>query len=134
FFWHDDFSGIDWQQRLKSDAQTEFAFLDRTLGEKVNDSSRMEMENFSKKINAYPSDKVQFLKNVAQSYLLYSTSMINCIDNYVDTMLKSDERIKFNWDEPTMAWADTIKTKYGNYNIAADNQFIDSAINALDSG
>lgn len=77
FWWHDDFSDVDWDQRLSGDIQTCIYFVAST-NDKSSDKFQIneDLEKFSKKINEYPSDKRQYLLLGTKKYIQYSNSLI----------------------------------------------------------
>jgi len=86
FWFHNDFSDVNWDKRLESDMKTcVYLFSQAQMGNKIelNES----IEKFSNKINEYPAEKKRFLVDGARLYLTYfdkiSINIIASLDTYI---------------------------------------------------
>lgn len=59
-FWHDDFRGVDWDQKLKSDAFVLFQFMTTTYPSEVAETFSNELDNFGEKVRKYPKKNYLF--------------------------------------------------------------------------
>ncbi len=86
FWFHNDFSDVNWDKRLESDMKTcVYIFSQAQMGNKIelNES----IEKFSNKINEYPAEKKRFLIDGSRLYLTYfdkiSINIIASLDTYI---------------------------------------------------
>lgn len=73
FFWHNDFAGVNWEERLKEDGKSCIHFLNQAIDKSINPHElNKNIEIFSKDINKYPKDKLEILKTVSKFFIEYS--------------------------------------------------------------
>ena len=88
-FWHDDFDGVNWDKKLNHDLITCYYFVDQVEAEKNTYKLNEEIEEFSDKINKYPSAKRAVLVDGTRKIIYYSISsnedFLTTLDNYERT-------------------------------------------------
>ena len=78
--WHDDFSGVDWEKKGKSDIRSCIYFLMRENSPDTDiPAFNKELEEFSISINKYPKDKIQFLEAGTREYSAFLESSLQSI-------------------------------------------------------
>ena len=76
FWWHDDYAGVNWDQRLKTDMKSCVYFFEESNKDANNKYQLNEdLEKFSTKIRSYPKDKKQYLKNGCKIIISYDLSL-----------------------------------------------------------
>jgi|GEM_PF-5217153 len=84
FFWHDDFAGVNWEERLRDDALVCFNTLTKCYSENLDlDDFNTKVSEFSKRISKYPEEKKEPLKHVSQSYIKYANSFRKDIEKAI---------------------------------------------------
>jgi hypothetical protein len=72
-FWHDDFAGVNWEQRLKDDAHSCIFILNSFIrNSTIPTEMNRDIEKLSIEILKYPDDKLNVLKKVSRLYIEYS--------------------------------------------------------------
>jgi len=110
FFWHDDYKNVDWEKKLGNDVRACLYFLGK-YAEKNPDIYRLnsEIESFSKKINGYPEDKVEYLKNCTSTYIKWWDLLS---DTLADSVKKSSVsgHFKFIKSPETMEMDEVLRS------------------------
>jgi hypothetical protein len=72
-FWHNDFAGVNWEQRLKDDAHSCIFILNSFVrNSTIPIEMNRDIEKLSMEILKYPVDKLNVLKKVSKLYIEYS--------------------------------------------------------------
>lgn len=87
FWWHDDFSNVDWDKRLNNDLHTCIYFILMVSDNSANKYQLNEnLEKFSEKIKNYPTDQKRYLLERTKLYIEYYNSinsdLLNSLKNY----------------------------------------------------
>ncbi len=126
YFWHDDFKGMDWDKRLKSDVFVMFDLMGKIGYETQTESLFNEVEKFSKKINEYPVDKKTYLKNALKKFMQYSMAVSDDMIEF-ETKLKNGEEVNPKyWNRTSKSIQDTIVLKYDFRELNTASEQIDS--------
>lgn len=97
FWWHDEYSDVDWENRLSSDMQSCVYFIGVVNEKGVNKYNiNEELEKFSKKINDYPLDKKKYLLNGTKTYISYSNSFTN---DFLASIIGYQKNGEFNYKQ-----------------------------------
>jgi hypothetical protein len=95
FWWHDDYSNVNWDKRLTNDMQSCVYFVSSVNDNTVDKYQLNEnLEKFSEKINDYPADKRQYLLNGTKKYILYSNSLYS---DFLTSFNDYKKNGNFNW-------------------------------------
>jgi hypothetical protein len=77
-FFHNDYSGVDWDKRLDTDMKNCIYFITEGTADETNVYKLNEdLDEFSAKISAYPKDKRQFLMDGCRKYITYLIGIID---------------------------------------------------------
>ena len=115
FWWHDDFLDVDWDSRLSTDMQTCVYFVAKANDKTANRFKlNQDLEDFSRKINSYPTDKRQFLIEGTRKYIRYSQSILNDILNCVEQSIQKKSFIFLAGDETKKLEIELSKFKLKN--------------------
>ena len=70
YFWHDDFAGVDWDERLSSDYETTIYFLNQPYQTEM-DTFRVnqDLEEFSTILQDYPAEHRASLETAIRSHI-----------------------------------------------------------------
>ncbi len=128
FFWHDDFSDVNWKKRLPNDMRTCVYFLNQGI---INNSNQYQfnedLEKFSSKIKDYPNDKKKFLTDGSRKYIHYIQSLTNdVISSFNKYFLTSNFEITFS--KNTIE----LEKQLSKYNLKEDVQLTKRAYLELD--
>lgn len=94
FFWHNDFAGVNWDERLKENGKASVFFLYTSLKESTNPHElNKNIEVFSKDIKNYPKDKLDLLKTVSKTYIGYEKTFGEDLLNAVKYHINYSENI-----------------------------------------
>ncbi|MDX9782915.1 MAG: hypothetical protein RBT35_08065 [Bacteroidales bacterium] len=87
FFWHDDFAGVNWEERLRDDANKCIRLLNRSYSEDI-DQAKFDkaIEEYKKTLKKYPEDRIEVLRIVSQNYIKHSNSFFRDIFRAIDNM------------------------------------------------
>lgn len=112
-WWHDDFDGVNWEKKLKSDLEISIYFLSQAHNDqidtfKLNDN----LEKFSSKINKYPKEKLDFLKDGSRLYIEYSVSLEKEV---IEGMINFYENGEYNFTKSEEA--KILEKKLNSYNV-----------------
>lgn len=101
---------INWDKRLPNDISTACQLI--LLSEDVTniDSNRMQIENFSNKIEDYPSDKKRLLKDGVVSFIKWNISATQDLNNYVDNLTRNSSAV-FEYSD----WSNDLYDSVLNY-------------------
>jgi hypothetical protein len=112
YFWHDDFSGVNWEKRLRSDKEVIVGYL-APDGEKGYEVNR-EKEKFVNEITKYPPDKLNELKKTAKIYIAYSKSVYDDLDIWALSVDSANNSYPpFKLSTRTIAFADSLENNCG---------------------
>lgn len=96
-FWHDDYSGVNWEKRLSHDAESLFYLMNYSISDDVDVLKLNEqLEYFSEKVSSYPEDKKQHLETFAQTYLSYYKLLT---DDFKESMRNYARTSEFDFDK-----------------------------------
>jgi hypothetical protein len=109
FFWHDDFAGVDWTQRINNDIATTIELMGASTTDHQIDNTKKQIEDFSKKIAAYPSDKKKLIQRGVDMFLIFQKHMATDLLHYVENLEDGQE---FNLSDKTKALYDTLSNHY----------------------
>jgi hypothetical protein len=133
FFWHDDFAGVDWNERIKDDIMIECRLIDYSTGITNINDIQMQTEEFSKRISTYPSKWKQELKNGASAYIRWNLSLKNDVINYATDIINGLNK-QFDFSESTNKIYDSTKNYYGVQTVSITSKSLDSTLNAGNYG
>lgn len=132
-FWHKDDpidisneDSIDWSKRIPDDISTAFDLINYSNDKDDIDNDKMQMEDFSKKINTYPADKKEKIENGVINYLKYNISTSADAVNYLKALSK-DSNAVFVYSDVSIKEYDSV---YSYYNIP-DIQKIKIAVDSM---
>ncbi|MFH2108155.1 MAG: hypothetical protein ABII93_05740 [Chrysiogenia bacterium] len=92
FFWHNDFAGVNWDEKLKDDGRYCIYLFHGSIDESVNPQELSKnSETFKKNINKYPKDKLDVLKSFSRLYFKYQLAMFSNIVAAFQTYLSFGE-------------------------------------------
>lgn len=86
--WHDDYSGMDWDRRLRNDVEAVAALLGgraQIEPAQVPEFNRA-VEAFSDEIAAYPSEQLNHLASFGALYIAYTESLANDLSDSFDAI------------------------------------------------
>lgn len=112
YFWHDDFADVDWNERIKNDAATVIALIDQSSQSQNIDDTKMQIENFSKKISAYPRDKIERLKIAGIRFIKYLEYMASDMTIYIDSVMVGADLKPEQWDKHPRYFDDSLKQEF----------------------
>lgn len=112
YFWHDDFAGVDWEQRIKSDASTVLNLIDLSAETQNIDDTKMQIEKFSQKIGAYPKDKKERLKIAGSRYIKYVEYMTDDMSSYIDSVMVGADLKPEKWDKHPQYFEDSLNKDF----------------------
>ncbi|MEP3836002.1 MAG: hypothetical protein ABJM36_00040 [Algibacter sp.] len=119
-WWHDDFEEVDWEKKLKSDMEISIYLLSQAHNDQID---RFELndklEKFSSKINKYPEEKLDFLKNGSRIYIKYSISLENEV---IEGMTNFYENGKYDFKKSRET--KILEQKLRSYNIDSKIEII----------
>ena len=126
FFWHDDFSGINWKQRIKDDVTTAMTLMSASLSTRDVDATKSQIEDFSKKMSAYPDTrKIEVQRGAAMYVQLMGQFADDCL-GFAD---RYEHSAKFELSTKTEDLARRLTSTYGMIgDVVALKRVIDSAI------
>lgn len=132
YFWHDDFAGVDWNERLKADARSAFILMDAyTSNEKV-DEITSEIESFSKKINKYPTEKLHYIQEAANTYLRFYSVFFTVSKNYCDSIISGNYlSVPGKWNKEIKPFHDSLVNVYEYDELKSQMETGDSVLTML---
>ena len=129
--WHDDFTGVDWEKRLRNDIKLTVALIGAAA--KVPEEKQQEynnaVEEFSKTVRDYPPEKKDYLESFGTLYLRFSESATEDVLQSFELALKSGEILVFNESPETRELEEQILQYDGADELIADYKL---ALFALD--
>lgn len=89
FFWHDDFPGVDWDERVESDIRTGILLLSVSLDPEPSKAAEIDrsIEKFREITNTYPAEHKEKIRQAIRLYIEYWHSF------YVDSLLQAEAAI-----------------------------------------
>jgi hypothetical protein len=129
YYWHDDFKGVDWKLRIENDAETLCSLLELSTEKYSIDETKMQIENFSKKINSYPKDKIDTLNKASKMFIRYYKASTADLLNVLDSILVGNE-VGFDnkWDIFSSPIRDSLSKQFNLSFIKSDKQSFDSIV------
>ena len=112
YFWHDDFAGVDWDKRIKSDASTVLNLIDMSAETQNIDDTKMQIEKFSQRINSYPTDKKERLKIAGRRYIKYIEYMADDMGTYIDSVMVGADLKPEKWDKHPRYFEDSLMQEF----------------------
>ena len=91
-FWHNDFAGVNWEERLKDDAKACIFFMLSSAGQ-VNNPHELSrgIEEFSKEISKYPKEKKEILKTSSKLFYKYQMALLDDLDYTIKHYVSNGE-------------------------------------------
>lgn len=89
FFWHDDFPGVDWDERVGSDIRTGILLLSVSVDPEPSKAAAIDrsIEKFREITNTYPTEQKEKIRQAIRLYIEYWRSF------YADTLLQAKAAI-----------------------------------------
>ena len=129
YFWHDDFAGVDWNERLESDVRTAIILMDNFSSKEKADENAKQIEEFSKKIQAYPKDKFRYIKNASATYIRFTKTTTDDVTSYIEALKNNTTLVSGKgWNENARPYADSIIYIYKYTEMAEQNKYLDSLV------
>lgn len=126
--WHDDFAGLDWEERLAADTKILMALLGSdpaTADAATVFQIEKAKEFFRDQISDYPEDKHKYLKQVALVHMSFQQSLMRDLFRYARMVYddETDVGVTFVRSEETARLERTLATytdELNNANVAFD--------------
>lgn len=128
FFWHDDFAGVNWTDRIKDDVETATKLIDYSNTKESIDDIKMQTESFSNKISKYPIDKKRQIEQGVRLYINWYRNVKIDMENYTEQAMKGDVN-KFAFSKNTDIIGDSLSSIYNLVEINHSRHYLDSVIN-----
>ena len=126
-WFHNDFSGVNWNKRLLSDSRTSIYFLSHAASQYDQFQINKEIEEFSAKIEKYPKDKKDYLQKVSIKFIEYLKSYTSDIINGLDEFRRT-QIFKVVQSAKTLQ----LESELINYNLSEEIKNAKSAISAME--
>lgn len=109
FFWHDDFAGVNWEERVKDDVGTTIDLMSSSTTASYNiDNVKQQINDFSQKISTYPKNrKIEIEKGVKQ-YLRFGKVLTTDLVNYVNTFDPNNPYTEYTLSDETKKLGDSL--------------------------
>lgn len=114
YFWHDDFAGVDWNERHERDMKMISYFFTRYEKDSAKFQLTKDIQDFSNEIKSYPPEELIYLKSGAKELMLMTTHLTYDMINFSENYLKG-ETSDFIFSDLTNDHLTKLKTKYHIY-------------------
>ncbi|MBP6757265.1 MAG: hypothetical protein KA210_14080 [Bacteroidia bacterium] len=109
YFWHNNFEGVNWDKKIKNDTEICIYLLETKNEKNVNLYELNEnIEKFVKKINEYPDDKKDILRNNIKQYLKFTLSLNNDLYIFIQKY-NTNEQFIFKMSDKTEKYFQELK-------------------------
>lgn len=130
-YWHKDEnseSEIDWSKRIPDDdVSTAFLLISYSQDKDDIDKIKMEIEEFSKKVNSYPRDKKAVIENGVINYLKFNISATKDNIDFMRKLIK-DSTTRFDYSSLSNKYYDSISKFYQSPEMITLKKAMDSMI------
>lgn len=132
-FWHKDETDlIDWNKRLKADVYVLYVFLASDPKKENMTEFYDSLEKYSKRIEKYPDDKYEYLKNAAKMYGRFLRASNSDLTDVLKAMHKGEiDTNYFNWSKRCKPVMDSIVSLYSINELKTSYINIDQSIKVL---
>lgn len=112
-YWHDDYANVDWNKRLKGDVFVLYRLLASDPKKDEQAEFNDILEKFSKRVNAYPKDKSDYLKESAKMYARFLQAVNTDFTIYFKEQFDGTEQSNdINWSKLSKPILDSIVKEY----------------------
>lgn len=100
FWWHDDYSGFDWSQRLDEDALVVISAINLKISDDAGDRQKyVEAMDFVRgRVRGYPSDKMEELSRIVSTYIEFNLHIAENLRGELEKYLNTGEPILIQSD------------------------------------
>lgn len=100
-FWHNDYAGVDWKEKVTDDVGTAIQLMSSTMGSSKIDDVKSQINEFADKISKYPPQRKKEVKEGVVKFYRFLDSWTNDFTNYIDTF-KADTHFKMGFETSTL--------------------------------
>ena len=122
-FWHKDYAGVDWKEKVKDDINTSISLLSAVTQPYDLVNTKEQIENFSKQLSKYPQGKRKEIASTVRAFLnfgnMWTRDLIIYLENY-----ESDTVFKFS--PKSQQVYDSLQNYYQIDELAIINSVTDS--------
>jgi hypothetical protein len=129
YFWHDDFAGVNWTERIKDDVGTAVQLITASQQTYQINETKSEIEKFANKMKTYPVDKKLEIQDGVKKFILFSEYLGRDFYGYV-VNFKRDSTFELAND--TQRLYDSLDSYYNIGGINALKWVMDSVTNLID--
>ena len=108
-FWHDDFKGVNWKEKISDDINTSIKLLSAVTQTYDLVNTKQQIEDFTKQLSKYPNDKRKEIANTVRRFLnfgdLWTKDMILHLE-------RADSAINFKFSLQSQQAYDSLMNYY----------------------
>lgn len=123
YFWHDDYAGVNWKEKIDDDAETAIELIMSSNSGQNIDETKTQMRNLSEKISKYPKDKRQEIEKIVRRYLSFIFKITDDFTSYVNNFPIDST---FRMSSSTQKIIDSLKSENHITGLETMKQIFDS--------
>ena len=124
-FWHEDYAGVDWNEKINDDINTSIRLLTAiTLTYDIL-NTKEQISKFSEQLSKYPSDKRKQIANAVRRFLNFGNLWTRDLVSFLD---KNESNSAFDFSSKTKVEYDSLKNFYHIEEVSEWESIIDSLI------
>lgn len=124
-FWHDDFPGVDWKQKVSDDVSISIQLLSAVKQPGTMAEANQQLDQLATQIQTYPAEKRREIARGVRMVLRYGDVWAYELSEY---LISRDTLKTFSFSADAKALIDSIKNEYGMFEIDQMSALADSLI------
>jgi hypothetical protein len=124
-FWHNDFPGVDWKQKISEDVSISIQLLSAVTQPATMVEANQQLEHLANQLESYPASKRKEVANAVRMCLRYGDIWAFELWSYLTS---ADSSVSFSFSADANSLMDSLRSKYNIYEIDAMRTMADSVI------
>ena len=124
-FWHDDYAGVNWRDKVNDDAGTAIQLITSTNSLYKIDEVKKQSDEFAEKISKYPNDKKDEIQKIVKDYLSFIKMVTSDFTSFINNF---DANEDFHFSSKTEQKYDSLNNYYKIGGTESFKKVIDSLV------